>query len=135
MLVDLPRPAAASARTFEEAGVADRATAIPQSFFDPLPAGADVYMLKNVLCDWDDQGALALLRRCSDAARPDGRVVILGGVTAADRPSPELLMLVLVGGKSRTLDEFRKLAREAGLVVRSNGRQPSGRFIVECSAI
>jgi hypothetical protein len=41
-------------------------------------------------------------------------------------------MLVLVGGKARTLDEFREMARQAGLEVRAVGRQPSGRVIVEC---
>jgi SAM-dependent methyltransferase len=132
ILVDLPRPVATSARLFREAGVADRATAVAQSFFDPLPAGADVYMVKNVLADWPDAEALSLLKRCAEAARPNGRVVMLGGVTEADRPSPELLMLVLVGGKSRTLAEFRDLAREAGLTVAATGRTPSGRFIVEC---
>jgi hypothetical protein len=44
-------------------------------------------------------------------------------------------MLVLVGGKSRTLTEFRELARSAGLEVSATGRQPSGRFIVECRPI
>lgn len=134
ILVDLPRPVATSARLFEEAGVADRATAVAQSFFDPLPAGADVYLMKNVLADWPDSEALTLLTRCSEAAGPNGRVVILGGMTESDRPAPELLMLVLVGGKSRTLEEFRELARQARLNIRSVGKR-SGRFIVECSAI
>jgi len=58
--------------------------------------------------------------------------VVLGGVTLAEAASPELLMLVLVGGKNRTLAEFRDLAREAGLEVSKVGRQPSGRVVVEC---
>jgi hypothetical protein len=41
-------------------------------------------------------------------------------------------MLVLVGGKDRTLTQFRELAREAGLEVSASGRQPTGRFVVEC---
>ena len=134
-LVDLPRPVAGSAAVFEAAGVADRATAVAQSFFDPLPAGHDVYMMKNVLADWPDAEALALLTRCAEAARPRGRVVLLGGVSQEDRPSPELLMLVLVGGRARTLGEFHEMARQAGLAVRATGRQPSGKVIVECKPI
>ena len=61
---------------------------------------------------------------------PSGRVVILGGVTPKEKASPELLMLV--GGKDRTLAEFRELAAEAGLHVTASGRQASGRFLVEC---
>jgi 2,7-dihydroxy-5-methyl-1-naphthoate 7-O-methyltransferase len=132
-LVDLPRTTARSGEVFETAGVADRVTTAGQSFFDRLPAGADLYLLKNVLGDWPDPEAATILRRCAEAARPSGRIVVLGGVTPEKQPSPELLMMVFVGGKNRTLAEFRELARQAGLQVRAHGRQPSGRFIVECS--
>lgn len=134
-LVDLPRTVARSSEIFHGAGVADRVTTVGQSFFDPLPAGADLYLLKNVLADWPDPDATAILRQCAEAARPGGRVVILGGVSPDDPrgPAPELLMLVLVGGKDRALAEFRLLAARAGLAVTASGKQPSGRFIVECS--
>ena len=64
--------------------------------------------------------------------RPSGRVVVLNGVRPDEDASPALLMMVLVGGRDRTLGEFRELAREAGLEVRAAARQPSGRFVVEC---
>jgi SAM-dependent methyltransferase len=133
-LVDLPATVKRSAELFGSAGVADRVTTIGQSFFDPLPAGADLYLFKNALADWPDREALAILRRLGEAARPHGRVVILGGVSPDDDrgPSPALLMMVLVGGKERPLSEFRKLARDAGLDVHAASRQPSGRFMVEC---
>jgi hypothetical protein len=133
-LVDQPATVARSTAIFDAAGVAGRVTASAQSFFDPLPAGGDVYLLKNVLADWADREALLLLTRCAEAARPAGRVVLLGGVSPdnAAGASPELLMLVLVSGKARTLAEFRELAGAAGLEVRATGRQPTGRFVVEC---
>jgi SAM-dependent methyltransferase len=133
-LVDLPQTVARSTEVFQAAGVAERVTAVGRSFFDPLPAGADVYVLKNVLADWPDAEALALLKRCAEAARPGGRVAILGGVApdGDSGPPPALLMMVLVGGKERSLSEFRALARAAGLEVEATGRQPSGRFVVEC---
>jgi len=128
-LLDLPRTVARSNEVFQAAGVADRVTIVGQSFFDPLPGGADVYVLKSVLNDWPDREATAILRRCAEAARPLGRVVVF---TPHEDASPALLMMVLVGGKDRTLDEFREVAREAGLEVVAIGRQPSGRVIVEC---
>jgi SAM-dependent methyltransferase len=133
-LVDLPPTVARASETFQATGVADRVSAVGQSFFDPLPSGADLYLLKNVLGDWPDREALALLRRCAEAARPGGRVVVLGGVSPDEGigPSPELLMMVLVGGKDRSLSEFREMARAAGLEVQAAGRQQSGRFIVKC---
>ncbi len=134
-LVDLPRPAARSTEIFEAAGVTDRVTVAPQSFFDPLPAGADLYILKSVLGDWPDREATAILRRCADAARPAGRVVAFTKSTPGEAASPELLMMVLVGGRDRTFEEFRELAREAGLQVTAAGRQASGRGIVECRPV
>ena len=59
-------------------------------------------------------------------------MVVLNGVGPDEGASPPLLMMVLVGGRDRTLGEFRALAREAGLEVRAAARQPSGRFVVEC---
>jgi SAM-dependent methyltransferase len=137
ILVDLPSAVARSGELIQAAGVADRFTAVGQSFFDPLPPGADVYLLKKVLDDWPDREALAILKRCAEAARPGGRIVVLGGVSPDEEgaASPELLMLVLVGGKHRSLTEFRALARSAGLEVQAAGRLPSGRFGVECRPI
>jgi SAM-dependent methyltransferase len=131
-LVDLPRVVAGSAAVFQAAGVTDRATAVGQSFFDPLPAGADLYILKSVLSDWPDPKAVAILKRCAEASRPSGRVVFFTNAGPGEQASPELLMMVLVGGRDRTLDEFRELTREAGLKVTAVGRQLSGRVIVEC---
>lgn len=137
VLVDLPRTVARSQEMFQAAGVADRVTVVGQSFFDPLPAG-DLYLLKSVLSDWPDREATAILKRCAEAARgngaghtaKDGRVVVLNGVSMES--NPELLMMVLVGGKHRTLAEFEEIAREAGLEVVVAGRQASRRFVVEC---
>jgi 2,7-dihydroxy-5-methyl-1-naphthoate 7-O-methyltransferase len=133
-LVDLPRVVAGAPPLLAAAGVADRVTTVGQSFFDPLPGGADLYLLKSVLPDWPDAEAGDILRRCADAARPAGRVVVLSGVSPdeAGDPPPELLMLVLVGGKQRTLSQFRTLAGEAGLDVSAAGTTASGRYVVEC---
>jgi SAM-dependent methyltransferase len=131
-LVDLPRTVARSGEIFQAAGVRDRVTTVAQSFFDPLPGGGDLYLLKGVLYDWPDREATAILRRCAEAARPSGRVVAFTGAGPGEEASPELLMMVLGGGRGRTLDEFREMARQAGLDVRAVGRQASGRVIVEC---
>jgi len=136
-LVDLPRTVARSGEVFRSAGVAERVTTLGQSFFDALPAGADLYLLKSVLGDWPDREATAILMRCGEAARPAGRVVVLNGVSPDGEggPSPALLMMVLVGGRERSLKEFRQVARAAGLEVQAAERQPSGRFVVECRPI
>ncbi|MFD0683231.1 methyltransferase [Actinomadura fibrosa] len=132
-LVDLPRTVARSDEVFASAGVADRVTVSGQSFFDPLPAGADVYLLTRLLLDWPDDQAVALLTRCAEAAAPHGRVVVDGCVSPGRTPPRGgLMVMILTGGKARNLDQFSALAAEAGLTVTASGTAPSGRFIIEC---
>jgi hypothetical protein len=131
-LVDLPGTVARAGDLLDREGVADRVTTVGQSFFDPLPAGADVYVLTKVLNDWPDEETVAILRRCAEAARPRGRVVVLGGVGPDDAPRSLAIDMLVAGGRTDTLAEFRRHARAAGLAVTVAGTQPSGRFVVEC---
>ena len=131
ILVDLPATVGRAAATFEEAGVADRATTVGQSFFDPLPAGGDVYLLRGILNDWPDAEATAILRRCAEAARPDGRVVVIKGVREDDAPPRLVIEMVLAGGKSRTVADLGRLAAAAGLELVAAERHPAGYFVVE----
>ena len=132
ILVDFPRTVADSNETFEAAGVADRVTLAGQSFFDPLPEDADLYVINRVLHDWPDAEALALLRNCAVAVAPSGRVVVVGSVSPEPTSGGLAPDTVLVGGKNRGLAEFTNLAGRAGLSASATGLQPTGRFIVEC---
>ncbi len=132
ILVDLPRTVARSSEVFQSAGVAGRASAVAQSFFDPLPAGGDLYLLRGVLNDWPDRDAAVILRRCADAAYPAGRVVVLKGMGSDEAPRGLSIEMLLLGGKQRTISEFGELARQSGLEVVAVGRQASGYFVVEC---
>lgn len=131
-LVDLPRTVARSGEIFQAAGVSERVTTVGQSFFEPLPAGHDVYLLRGVLNDWPDREVVAILRRCAEAARPNGRVVVLKGVEDDDAPRSLSIEMVLLGGKYRTLSEFSALAQQAGLTVVAHGQQSSGHSVLEC---
>ncbi|HEX6519222.1 MAG TPA: methyltransferase [Streptosporangiaceae bacterium] len=146
-LVDLPATVARA----EFGDVADRATAIGQSFFDPLPGGANLYLLRKVLNDWPDAETVAILRRCREAATADrstdrntdrssdtdgdthgsGSVVVIGGVAPDDAPRPLAIDMLVAGGKTSTVAEFSGLAAQAGLAVVAAREQQAG-FVVEC---
>ncbi|MDE2126127.1 MAG: hydroxyneurosporene methyltransferase [Armatimonadetes bacterium] len=134
-LVDLPRTVARAEAAFGSAGVAARVSTIGQSFFDPLPGGADLYLLKNVINDWPDAEAVAILTRCAEAARPRGRVIILAGIDAYEASRPLSPEMVLAGGKHRTLTELQTIAGRAGLEVLAAAQQPPRYFVVECRPI
>ena len=132
ILVDQPKTLARSVEIFQAAGVTGRVSTVGQSFFDPLPAGADLYLLRGILNDWPDREAETILRCCAAAARPAGGVVVLKSVDPDNMPRDISIEGVLLGGKHRTLTEFGELAGEAGLKVVATGQQPSGYFVVEC---
>jgi 2,7-dihydroxy-5-methyl-1-naphthoate 7-O-methyltransferase len=132
ILVDLPGTVARAGEIIESFGASDRITVEGQSFFDPLPAGADLYLLKNVLNDWPDEPTVAILRRCAEAALPTTAIAILGGVSADEAPRSLGIDMLVAGGKTSTLTRFTELARLAGLDVIAARTQSSGRYVVEC---
>ena len=132
ILVDLPGTVARAGEIIESFGLGDRMTAAGQSFFGPLPAGADLYLLKNVLNDWPDEPTVAILSRCAQAAQPATAIAILGGVSADAAPRSLGIDMLVAGGKTSTLTQFTELARQAGLDVIAARTQSSGRFVVEC---
>src|SRR6185312_11274847 len=117
----------------ENLGVVGRVTVEGQSFFDPLPSGADLYLLKSVLNDWPDEPTVAILRRCAEAARTSqATIAVLGGVTADETPRSLGIDMLVAGGKTSTLSQFTELASLAGLDVIAARTQSSGRYVVEC---
>jgi hypothetical protein len=132
ILVDLPGTIARAGQVMPDAGVASRISVVGQSFFDPLPAGADLYLLKSVLNDWPDEPTVAILRRCAQAARPGSSITVLGGVSADETPPALEIDMLVAGGKTSTLKQFTELARQAGLDIIAAGTQSSGRYVVEC---
>jgi 2,7-dihydroxy-5-methyl-1-naphthoate 7-O-methyltransferase len=131
-LVDLPGPAAAARARFRNQGQAGRTEVLTGSFFDPLPSGADAYLLSAILHDWQDEPAVRILRRCAEAAGEKGAVLVIEAI-GADGESPDtamdLRMLAYYGGRERGLAELRALAAEAGLAVRGVYPIRPGSFI------
>ncbi|GAB2664075.1 methyltransferase [Nocardia goodfellowii] len=100
-LVDLDPTATEARATLAEYRVADRAEVTAQSFFDPLPRGAQAYLLCDILHDWDDEHAHRILERCVEAADPSSRILVIepvGGRRAGTEF--DLAMLVIFGGAS-----------------------------------
>lgn len=103
--------------------VADRARVVGGSFFDAVPAGADAYVLKHVIHDWNDEQAIAILRNVRAVVPKDGRVLILEGVYPAHvdaslqsrgAAANDVNMLVCTGGRQRSEAEFRALYDASG---------------------
>jgi hypothetical protein len=130
--VDLEATAAGARHLFRERQLDDRVEVTAGSFFDPLPEGADAYLLSDILHDWDDEHAHRILGRCVEAIHEDGRVLVVepvGGRRAATEF--DLAMLAIFGGRERRVDEFRDLAAAHGLVLDRVADVSDGRCLLE----
>jgi SAM-dependent methyltransferase len=118
ILFDLPHVIATARDAVAAAGIADRCQLVSGDFFDSVPDGADLHLLKQIVHDWDDARATQLLRTCHRALAPAGKLLLVEMVIPPDnRPSPaqamDLNMLVMQGGRERTEAEYRHLLEAA----------------------
>lgn len=116
---DLPETVAEARKTFEEAGIAERASISAGNVFDgPVPKGADLYTIKRVLVGFSDDEATVALSNIRDAMARHSRLLIMEpmrNITDQVGVSLDLRMLVLGLGRVRKPDEFRELLAAAGL--------------------
>lgn len=123
ILFDQPHVVAAARPVLDRAGVADRVRVESGSFFESVPAGADAYVMRRILHDWPDEEAVAILRCCRAAMRPDARLLLIESVVGAPNDDPQskfldLVMLVSAGGRERTEPEWRALLAAGGFRLR-----------------
>jgi ubiquinone/menaquinone biosynthesis C-methylase UbiE len=133
ILFDLAQGLAGARERLVAAGVADRVALEEGSFFEGVPSSADLYLLKFIVHDWDDDRSVAILQTCRRAMAAEARLVILERRLPERIESPDealsalmgdVHMMVMLGGKERTANEYRDLLARAGL--RMTGVVPVG---------
>lgn len=95
------------------------------SFFDGVPAGADLYLLVRVLHDWPDEDVARILRSCRSAMGPKARLLVVESLIepnpARGRPTEyltDMQMMAMFGtARERTEAEFSRLLAAAGFVL------------------
>lgn len=143
LLFELPGVAAHGMAVFNTMGVADRCTTVAGSFFDRIPDRGDVYILKQVIHDWDDDRATAILRCCRRFMPSAAKLLLIERILprrtdANEAVEPflaDLEMAVMTqGGRERTEAEFRELLRKAELAHLCTRRTRSSLCILEAKA-
>lgn len=119
ILFDQPSVIERSRARLESAGVAGRCDATAGNFFESVPHGADAYLLRHIIHDWDDEKSVAILRNCRAAMGKQGKLLLAEGIVPpGNEPSIskffDLAMMVLPGGMERTEDEYRRLFAASG---------------------
>ena len=118
ILFDQPHVVGSVGPLLQRAGVADRCEVVSGSFFETVPGGADAYLLKSVIHDWDDEATMEILRTCRAAMDERGKLLVVERIIRpGNDPDPakfsDLNMLVVPGGQERTADDFERLYAEA----------------------
>ncbi len=96
-----------------------RSESIAGDFFEMIPSGAGAYLFKNVIHDWPDDKALAILQKCHGAMAGAGKLLLVEQVIPPDSSRHiskmgDIEMLVMQNGRERTEKEFQQLLADAG---------------------
>ncbi len=119
ILFDQPHVVGEVQRRFEGSPIAGRLQVRAGDMFESVPEGGDAYLLKNIIHDWADEEAIAILRNCRRGMPADGKL-LLGEIVLPTGNEPhigklsDLEMMVLTEGRERSEDEFRTLLAQAG---------------------
>jgi hypothetical protein len=120
VLFDVEQVVASARVILEKEGVTDRVETVAGNFFESVPSGADAYMMKHIIHDWDDELSLKILRNCAAAMSVRAKLLLIEMVVPeGNEPHAskvmDLGMLVLPGGVERTRAEYDRLLGDAGL--------------------
>lgn len=119
-LFDRPEVVAGATTVLHGAGIADRCAIVAGDFFVSVPTGADAYILRQIIHDWNDDQAIHILKNCRRALHGRGKVVVVERRLGHDYREAlpvlhlDLQMLVNLGGGERTDEEYDVLFAAAG---------------------
>lgn len=119
ILFDAPQVIEGSKKKIAIAGLAERCEVIAGDFLESVPGGADAYILKWIIHDWNDDLSIKILRNIRAQIAAEGRLIVVDAVVPETNEPHfskflDLNMLVMTGGKERTAEEFAQLLKPAG---------------------
>ena len=139
MLFDAPQVAEAAQASLTARGLRARCEVVGGDFFKAVPTGHDTYVLKNVIHDWADDEAVAILSQVARAMAPTGKLLVVEQlVTAPGTPTLNLakiidmiMMCLTEGGRERTEAEYAEILRRSGLRLERVVKTPSQVDVLE----
>jgi hypothetical protein len=136
-IADRPSALTGAEQLLRKRGLDHRCQLVVCDFFKTIPAGSDAYFMSNILHDWPDELCIKLLKNCSGVMQPDGKLLIVEMlITPGNSPSVakllDLEMMVLTGGRERTLEELKVLLKTVDLNVSQIIPVKETLSIIEC---
>jgi len=139
-VADLPGAVVSAEKVISKANKDDRCKAIPFDFFKEAPPKCDGYFLVNVLHDWDYEACIRILKNITYSMESDSRLwiveyVIESGPGFSVAKLLDLEVLVMNGGRERTIEEYKALLNDVGLSMSEIIQTERGPTIMECQMI
>lgn len=136
IVFDLPRTAEQASAIIADSPVADRIEARGGDFFNAVPAGGDLYLLKQILHDWSDEECVKILRSIRAAIADRGRLAVIEYLlpdAGVHHPgfAMDIHMMVLSKGRERTLPEYEALLETAGFELDRVTENARGQSVAE----
>jgi ubiquinone/menaquinone biosynthesis C-methylase UbiE len=135
VLADLPHVLERARQRGFLGGDLEARTALKEcDFLREVPPSCRAYMMKSVIHDWDDEASVTILANCRRVVPDDGALLLVEYPISEDNlPSTgklaDIIMMVLTGGRERTIEQYRVLLATAGF--RLNQVCPtSGDFVI-----
>lgn len=140
ILFDLPGTAHEAREHIEREGLAQRCQIAGGDFFSSVPAGGDLYTLFDVVHNWNDEKATAILTIVRGAMKTNSKLLLIERVPSEDADPlaaafSDLNGLVLLGGRERIADEHRAILAAAGFRLNRILPTPTPWSIVEAVPI
>jgi O-methyltransferase domain/Dimerisation domain len=122
ILFDLPGVVERAKTNVQDAGIEERCQLVAGNFFESVPNGADAYLLRHIIHDWNDEKATRILQTVQLAMGQEGRLLVAESVIPPGKDPSfskllDLAMLVALGGQERTETEYRVLYETTGFRV------------------
>lgn len=114
------QPQVLEGNILQKEGVADRTELISGDFFEEIPVVADIYLMKFIIHDWNDEQSITILKNLAKSAPKGSRLLLVETVIEEDDNAPslskimDLNMLVMTGGKERKASEYSELFEQTG---------------------
>jgi len=136
IVFDLPETADQARAPIAASAMGNRIEVVGGSFFENVPAGGDLYLMKHILHDWSDDECRAILKTVRAAMQPGARLAVIERLIPDEyRPATaysfDIVMMLCSSGRERRLGEFKKMFQDTGFAFDRVTRNPEGPSVIE----
>jgi ubiquinone/menaquinone biosynthesis C-methylase UbiE len=135
-IYDLPHLQDEIINKINKNNLTNRCEFIKGDFFKKIPVKSDIYILCNILHDWDDNKCYEILNNCYKIMKNNSKILIIEMIipeknTFSISKIMDMEVLIMGGGKERTKEEYCNLLNSSKLEIKKTFKK-NNYYILEC---